>query len=166
MEYQITDRFIVRKPQSRDEWEQVKTLLRAYRNEFDDNICFSSFEEEMENIEHLYAQKNKIKFIAIDSDTDQIVGCVALRALTDDTVEMKRLYVRPETRGTGLGKKLAEVIVSVGTAMGYSYMVLDTMLEMKAAQSLYQSMGFQEIPAYADQDLTKVVCFGKTLGAH
>ena len=62
---------------------------------------------------------------------------------------MKRLFVKPEFRGCGLGRKLAEKLISNAREMGYSTMRLDTVAEkMGNAVRLYEALGFREIPAY------------------
>ena len=155
--------FIIRSPQSSEEWEVVKKLLIDYRNEFDDQTCFTSFEQEMDNIEVYYSEPDKIKLIALDEENGMIAGCVAMRAFTPEIAEMKRLYVVPAYRGYKLGRQLAEAIIEKAVEYGYHSMILDTMYEMQAAQQLYYNLGFHTIPPYNHQDESKVICFEKTL---
>lgn len=151
--------YTIRPPQSKAEWEVVKKLLLDYRQEFDDETCFTSFEDEMENIERLYSDPRKHKLIAVEQPGNKIVGCVGLRALSSDVSEMKRLYVIPAHRKSGLGKKLAEEIISIAKKMKFKSMVLDTMHEMKAAQQLYEDLGFHKSAPYDHQDPEKLVCY-------
>lgn len=164
--YKVMDTaFIIRPPQNASEWQTVRRLLIDYHNEFDDKTCFTSFEEELNSIEQLYAAPDRVKLIAQDESTGEIVGCVALRAIAPGVAEMKRLYVMPSYRGHQLGKLLAERIISKAKQMGFHDMVLDTMLEMKAARKLYEKLGFSEIPPYSDQEARNVICYGLKLNA-
>lgn len=155
--------YSLRPPQSKEEWNAVRQLLVEYRNEFDDQTCFTSFDEELNNIEHLYADPRKFKLVAVEHPGNKIVGCVGLRGLTPDIAEMKRLYVIPSHRGLHLGEKLAEEIISIAAKMKFKTMVLDTMHEMESAQKLYQRLGFVVIAPHDSTDTRNVVYYEKNL---
>ena len=82
----------------------------------------------------------------------ELAGCCALRPLdtTDfaNAAEMKRLYVRANFRGLGIGRFLSEEIMETARRIGYSCILLDTLDDMEAARALYEDLGFEEIPPY------------------
>lgn len=83
------------------------------------------------------------------------VGTVALRKLDQSLCEMKRLYVKPLARGTGLGKKLVEELMVQGKKLGYSKMRLDNSRSaMAKANELYSALGFYEIERYNDNPVS------------
>ena len=75
-------------------------------------------------------------------------GCAAVRRLDEVTCELKRVYVRPEFRGTGMGRRLTETAMRAASALGYKSIRLDTLPEMATAQRIYEHLGFRDIPAY------------------
>lgn len=159
----LENQYILRSPKHPGEWEKVRQLLIDYRDEFNSDECFSSFEEEMAHIEQLYSRPGNVKIIAVSAQDGEIVGCVALQPFTDEIAEMKRLYVIPAHRGHQLGRLLTEKIITLAAESGFKHLYLDTMQEMVAAQRLYLSLGFNIISPYDNQDISRLICFGKTL---
>jgi ribosomal protein S18 acetylase RimI-like enzyme len=79
---------------------------------------------------------------------------VALHKLEDGSCEMKRLYLRPQFRGKGLGLALAHRIIAEGRQIGYRQMRLDTVESvMKDAVAMYRKLGFREIPPYCSNPI-------------
>ncbi len=87
-----------------------------------------------------------------DGSRAYVAGCCALRPLDDvdhaNAAEMKRLYVRPAFRGLGLGRQLAEAILDAARSADYACVLLDTLDEMETARTLYEELGFAEVPPY------------------
>ena len=117
--------------------EIVRGLLREYAGSLGVDLSFQDFESEIADPLGFY----ELVLLAED-------GCVALRRIDERTCEMKRLYVRPTARGSGLGRRLAEAVIAAGRERGYERMLLDTLPTMAAAQRLYESLGFRETAAY------------------
>jgi GNAT superfamily N-acetyltransferase len=138
-----------------DDFAAARVLFREYAAELGVDLCFQGFEAELEQLPDLYSAPTGGLFIA-RADA-RAVGCGALRRLSDEVCEMKRVYVRAEARGTGLGRMLAERLTAKGRALGYARMRLDTLPHLTAARKLYRSMGFTEIAAYYDNPLPGVV---------
>jgi len=91
--------------------------------------------------------------ILLATSGNEFTGVVALRKITDDMCEMKRLYVRPEQRGASIGLHLAKRIIQKAIDLGYSKMRLDTHPDMTSAHRLYYSLGFYDIPQYNQNNI-------------
>jgi len=129
------------------EIETARGLFKEYEAWIGISLCFQNFDQEVANLPGDYAPPTGRLFLASDSDT--IVGCIALRSIKEDICEMKRLYVRPEFRGQGFGRRLVENIIAAAREIGYSRMRLDTLPgRMDKAIALYERLGFKDIPAY------------------
>jgi len=126
---------------------EARRLFEEYAASLSFNLCFQNFQQELDGLLGDYACPHGGLWLAITEDL-QVAGCVALRPLEPRVGEMKRLYVRPEHRGTGLGKKLTQKVLQEATRIGYQRVRLDTTPEMATAIRLYQSLGFRPIAAY------------------
>ena len=73
---------------------------------------------------------------------------MALRPLQNQACERKRLFIKPDYRGTGAGRLLALTVTAKAKALGYRAIRLDTVRSMAAAFQIYESLGFQSIKPY------------------
>jgi GNAT superfamily N-acetyltransferase len=130
------------RPATPADLDEIRAMLREYAAWLEVDLCFQNFEQELAGLPGDYAPPRGRLLIA------EGAGCVALRAIDSEVCEMKRLYLRPEHRGLGLGRRLVQAIIDEARSVGYRRMRLDTMPKMDSAQRLYASLGFREIAAY------------------
>lgn len=137
-------------PESPEDWQETRLILRDYANSLDVDLDFQGFEEELASLPGAYAPPGGALLLA--SVDGAIAGSGAFRSLPDadypNACEMKRLFVRPAFRRFGLGRLLAQALMDRATEAGYSSMLLDTLDDMEAARGLYESLGFVEVPPF------------------
>ena len=132
-----------------EEIESARTLFREYETWLGMSLCFQDFEGELASLPGKYVPpEGRLLLAYVD---DKLAGCIALRKLEDGICEMKRLFLRENSRGHGLGNTLIEKLIDDARVIGYSKMRLDTYPpKMGKAVSLYESHGFRTIPKYYD----------------
>ncbi len=145
-----TPQIDLRTPTTAQELDATRAIFQEYADQLGVDLCFQSFDDELAQLPGDYAAPRGALWLALVDGA--VAGCCALRPLdnTDyaNASEMKRLFVRKAFRGFGLGRQLAEAALDAARATGYACVLLDTLVEMEAARSLYEDLGFAEIPPY------------------
>ncbi len=136
----------IRRVASGKEIEAARALFEEYAAALEIDLGYQGFADELAGLPGCYAPPRGRLLIAWVGD--EAAGCVALRPLDEDVCEMKRLYVRPAIRGSGIGKQLAEAIIAEARQIGYAIIRLDTVPKLEAATRLYESLGFVRRDAY------------------
>lgn len=134
------------RPAAASDLPEIRRMFREYADWLAIDLSFQGFEDEMAGLPGHYAPPGGRLLIA--ELGQRAAGCIALRPFERDICEMKRLFVRTEFRGTGLGRRLVSAILDEARRIGYRCVRLDTLPPMSAAQELYGSLGFREIEPY------------------
>lgn len=126
-----------------DDMAEIRALFLEYADFLGFPLCFQGFDRELAELPGCYAPPAGGLWLArIDG---AVVGCVGLRPYADGKCEMKRLYLRPQARGLGLGRRLADLCAAAARDIGYPVMRLDTVPKLETAIALYRDMGFVEV---------------------
>jgi GNAT superfamily N-acetyltransferase len=130
------------------------------------SFCFGDLEIEAANLPQSYLDKSGGSIIVIQNNHP--IGFIAWRSLPDpelaDAWELKRLWLRAEARGSGIGRALIQAVLDRAKANAKSVVLLDTAPEaMVAAHKLYLHMGFVECPPYNGRSSDAIIYMRKTL---
>jgi putative acetyltransferase len=144
--------FGIVRAESQEQIAQVRELFLEYAQSLGFSLCFQSFDKELAGLPGEYVPpEGRLLLAAYDG---QLAGCIALHKLEPGICEMKRLYLRPQFRGKGLGRALAEHIIAQARQIGYKRMRLDTVEPvMKDAVAMYCKLGFKEIAPYCSNPI-------------
>lgn len=126
--------------------EEARRLFEEYALWVGIDLSFQGFPEELKNLPGAYAPPSGVLLLARLQES--VAGCIGVRRISDADCEMKRLFLREEGRGKGLGEALAKAAIAWAREAGYARMLLDTLPQMGAAHRLYERLGFTEIAAY------------------
>lgn len=132
---------------SDEDFKTAIQLFKEYAAQIGVDLEFQNFTNEIQNIEIQYSRPKGIIFIA-RNDKNLPLGCFGIRALEGSICELKRMFLKKEARGLGLGKQMLEKAIETAKELGYQKMRLDTLPTMNAAIGLYKKIGFYEIEPY------------------
>jgi ribosomal protein S18 acetylase RimI-like enzyme len=129
-----------------DMLEEIKQLFLEYAQSLRVDLAFQNFDAELKALPGKYGPPDGVLILALVNGKK--AGCIALHRISEDTCEMKRLYVRDYYRGLGIGKRLINMIIEEALKKNYRFIRLDTLATMEKAQALYTSLGFYDIAEY------------------
>jgi GNAT superfamily N-acetyltransferase len=136
----------IREAEGRTDFAEARSLFEEYAQSLGVDLGFQDFDQELDGLPGAYSRPDGILLLAAVGCHH--VGSVAVRRHDAETCEMKRLYVRAEARGQGVGRALAEAAIDFARMSGYRAMRLDTLPSMSTAHALYQQLGFRQCPPY------------------
>lgn len=137
--------------------------------------CLLLNEHSWVELSQLYRDLDRTEFFALDfrsagsafvvaRQDERALGCGAIRPFAPEVAEVKRIYVEPEARGFGIGRKILSTLEVIASELGYNALQLETGVRQPVAIRLYEEMGYQRIEAYGKyRDDPLSVCFAKTL---
>lgn len=131
----------IRQARFPEERAAVEAIFREYIASPSVSLAFQDYEPELAALPGKYAPPAGALLLAWQSG--RAIGCVAMRPVDEAICEMKRLYVRPDGRGLGLGRRLAEAIIAAAREAGYAEMRLDVLPEFERAREVYHALGFR-----------------------
>ena len=154
--------FTVSAARSVPELTATAALFRAYAKALNIDLAPQGFAKEVEALPGVYGPPHGEIILA--KRGDHVLGCIALKPLEPPhSAEIKRLFVREQVRGIGVGKALVEAAVETARRLGYREVKLDTLPQMQSAIALYRAMGCETIPPYGSHPYPGLMCLGKKL---
>ena len=126
----------------------IKDMLREYADWMDHQHCFVSFEQELENLPGDYSPPGG--FLLLAKVNQNPAGIIALKRISFEICEMKRLWVKKEYRNFKIGYKLISETIKNAKLLHYKKIILETTPKMEKAISLYKQLNFSNDSAEKD----------------
>jgi GNAT superfamily N-acetyltransferase len=145
------------------DFEEARALFSEYAAALGFKSCFRGFDGELAGLPGRYAPPDGRLLLARLDHAPAASACGGLWRLDDGVCELRRLYVRPEARGRGVGRALALALLEEARRAGYARIRLETLPIMKEALSLYPSLGFHGIEPYGTEPLAEAIYMEKDL---
>ena len=128
------------------EYDEAEKMIKEYAASLNFSLDFQGLDTELVHLDIHYG--GPTGFILLAKKGEAYAGVACLRNLGHLIAEIKRMYVKPDFRGLGYGRKMLNKTIEETKKMGYRFLRLDTVSDMKHANALYTSTGFYEIEDY------------------
>lgn len=149
----LTFRLAYDDPQELGElFSEYTKMLIAGDETVQEYLSLQNYDEELNHLEEKYGLPGGRIYVAYDEG--RAAGCIGLRRINEIDCELKRLYLRPEFRGKGLGRQMTVRVIEDAKEIGYKAIYLDTLPFLSSAVAMYRSLGFYEIESYNDSPMT------------
>jgi putative acetyltransferase len=146
---------------SKCDYDIAASLFKAYAASIKINLDFQFFDDELIDLKKMYAMP--YGGIILAKEEDEVVGCVAIRKISKNIGELKRMYVKKGHENKGIGKMLLQKALQLAGECNYRVVKLDTLNTMFAAIHLYEQAGFYKTPPYYPNPMDTAVYFEKRL---
>ena len=143
-----SDRVDIRLAESGEDYRTFTSLVREYIRSLGFEVGWQDVDIEVAEAQYRYGKAGRGAALLVTTLSGGVVGIAAVRDLGDQVCELKRMYVRPPFRKTGIGKRLCDESISMAKRLGYCAIRLDTLDSLTAAKRLYEQRGFRRIPPY------------------
>lgn len=121
------------------------------------------WDDDLENIPHVYLQNGDFQVGYVDG---KLIAMGALKRVSTDIAEIKRMRVHPEYQGKGIGQTLLAMLEAKAKELGYKTIQLDTTVNQKAAIKLYEKNGYKEIRREVEGWPLEMIFYQKDLLSH
>ena len=120
----------------------VKELFTEYSHIKGAESCFVSFDKELNDLTGYYSGGA----IIVGYEEDKPIACVAIRKISDETCEGKRLFIKPEYRGKGYARIMLKAMTDKAFELGFKELVFTTKPDvMSIGYGLYKRLGYEEL---------------------
>ncbi len=128
------------------DFSEGKEIILEYVEWLGMDLSFQNFDIEISNLQKMYSEP--VGGLILASINNKTIGVAGIRKFDSNDCELKRMYVKPDFRNSGMGKQLLKYAIELAIKLNYKKIKLDTHDSMIAAIKLYLDYGFVEIPAY------------------
>ncbi len=132
---------------SDNEYAAARSLISEYVDALGLDLSFQDIQNELDHLSNFYGPPTGMIILA--KDEEEFIGEICIRNMGDFMAEIRRMFVKPEHRGKGIGRKLLNRAQQEAKGLGYRFLRLDIIPDMESAIHLYLSSGFYEIESYA-----------------